>query len=96
MITIPCGFIILTHKRLPHIFGIQKSIFLSNARQAEFERLKSNSKNASVQLESLLQKAYHVERLLGLGNIHCLFGLNLVLVAIFILKGAVRENYFNL
>jgi hypothetical protein len=53
-------------------------------------------KNASVQLQSLLQKAYHVERLLGLGNIHCLFGLNLVLAPIFILKGAVRENYFNL
>jgi hypothetical protein len=58
MITMPCSFIILTHKGLPHIFGMQKSIFLSNTRQAEFECRKSNSKNASVQLQSLLQKAY--------------------------------------
>jgi hypothetical protein len=96
MITIPRSFIILTHKRLPHIFGIQKSIFLSNVRQAEFERLKSNSKNTSVQLQSLLQKAYNVERLLGLGNKHCLLRLNLVLAAIFIWKGSVHENYFNI
>ncbi|MCX5846867.1 MAG: hypothetical protein NTW12_11015 [Deltaproteobacteria bacterium] len=59
MTTIPFVFIILTHKRLPHILAHQKANSYQNQtndRQAEFARLKYNLKNASVQLQSLLQE----------------------------------------